>query len=48
MIDVAFWLQWFIPILVGLCLAIMILISVVAVELKQFKKRRKENQNESS
>ena len=41
MIDVAFWLQWFIPILVGLCLAIMILISVVAVELKQFKKRKR-------
>ena len=48
MSNLEFWLRFGVLILCGGLLVIMILVSIILAEWNEFKKRRKENQNESS
>jgi hypothetical protein len=48
MTDLEFWLRFGMLILSGGLFVIMILVSIILVEWNEFKKRRKENKNESS
>jgi len=41
MIDIAFWLQFGLFILVGVSFILMILISIIMVECQEFKKRKR-------
>lgn len=43
MIDIAFWLQLGLFILVSVSFILMILVSIIMVEYKEFKKRRNKN-----
>jgi len=40
MIDIAYWIQYTLPIFYGGALFIMVLIAIIQVELKEYKKRK--------
>jgi len=40
MIDIAFWIQYALPIFFGGAFSIMILIAIIQVELRAYKKRK--------
>ena len=48
MTDLEFWLRFGMLIVCGGLFVIMILVSIILAEWNEFKKRRKENKNESS